>query len=239
MLYSQNGTLRAKVIRNSDVLAITEFFESLKHNGGKCTFCICYRDGSQIEDSSKAVFESNTFSRKSIKSMSFSYVDEVRCNILKLNLSEEVLLAQITNTYELFSVEETWYNATLAQITELIQTISKVGILRRAFYFPFSILSYLLTFCGSVAMMTCVFGFVHGTREESIEYNSVFISDALFFIVVNAVFAAIFAGVVFLYPDMDFDLGTPPNILRKKFRTAIAWIAGTVAIPILLSWIMG
>lgn len=236
MRYFKQGTIRHRIIRYNDVLAIATFLEKIGTDcGGRITFSVDFRDSSTVSSSKINVFSPDMLKRKNIKSIDFEYQDIVNQRTLEIQLTEEYVFSDITNTYRISSSDETWYNATLAQLNELIGTVAKHMWIRHIFDFPQIFAGYFLYWVILCGIMVWPLGFEFGERTEN---AGIFISASAFFILGTFLFAAITLCVYFLFPDMEFRFETPRDITRKRIRKAAIWILGTIAIPIILSMFM-
>lgn len=236
MHYTKNGTIPYKIVKHNDILAIADYFEKLCQNDyGSTTFTIRYYDNTTIEDTNKSIFTSGVFNRKDIKNISFVYESLNHKNYVRLALAEELCFSKITNTYEIISWDEKWYNATLAQITELINTIQNTHRIRRIFGFPGILMSLVAFVLLASFVMDGPLGFDYGEQTES---AVTFIPGSVFYGSIFILFTIIAVVTIFLFPEMEFYLEMPRSNKRKKVRGILLWIIGTIAIPVVLSLII-
>lgn len=237
MRYQKSESIRHRTFRHNDIMAIAAFFEMLVRNeDDEIRFTIHLRDGSSISDTSVKLFHTSSFARKDAKSISFNYRD-IHCkNTLELRIQEEYLFSEITNSFEISSYDENWYNSVLRQLTDFLSTIPKNHLTRRIFNFPAIIVSYFVFLAINAVFMKFLldFDFVYGSSSD-LPSNVIFIPFTAFLMMVTLIFLVIAALVVWLFPDSEFALGTPRNLTRRKIRKGLLWGIGTIAIPIALS----
>lgn len=233
MQYYKSGKICHRIVRYSDIIAIATLFEKLvQQNGGENIFSVLFCDGSAVTDSKQDIFSSDLLCRKDIKLFSFEYMDTCAERKLRIKIREERWYSSITNTYEISSVDEIWYNSVLTQVNELVKTFRKHHWLRRAFDFPAVLATYLLYWAILCGIMMGPLEFEYGERVET---TALFIPTSAFYVVGTILFVCIVAAVYYVFPDMEFDLEMPRSIRRKKIRKSFIWVLGTIMIPIVLS----
>ena len=138
-------------------------------------------------------------------------------------------MAEFTNTYEIRSTDETWFNATLQEISEILSHVQKHNFLRRMFNFPWVIPSYVLYSAAVFGIMHFALGFVYGERPaDHLMENVTFIPASHLYLFRILTFTAITLTICYLYPDVEFALETKRYIRRKKIRKAIVGLIGVI-----------
>lgn len=204
----------------------------VKDHGGKTRYSVSFRDASSVTSKDVNVFSADILRRKDVKTITFSFRDEWMNKSLDVRLAEEFVFSTITNTYDISSTDEDWYNATLSQVNVLLATLPKHIWIRRMFDFPQVILSFAIYWMIAFGLMAWPLGFELGIRTEDAK---IFIPFSGFLLGGIILFAIITLTVYALCPDMEFDFDMPRGISRKRMRKAIGWIMGTIAFPVVLS----
>ncbi len=237
MEYHKQGLIKMRIVKGSDVLEIANFFPKLvSENGGRKEIKINYRDKSSVSLSEKDAFESELLKRKDVESFCFWYCDGNYNKEVKIRIEEESDFFDVTNTYEILSKDENWYNATLAKLEDIISTIPKQPWIRNMLNFPLVILSFILFWVALCGIMIFIFGFEYGIKPHDSE---MFISTGVFVFSGSIIFYLLVYFMHKIFPAVEFDFDNPLSIKRKRIRKAVIWVLGTIAVPVILSTIIG
>lgn len=224
------------IIKNDDITTMTLFLNDLaQQNGGDCTFCITFFDGTVISDNQVASFSSASFIRKEPKEISLAYYSERLTSSVNIRLEETFILTGIENMYEVSSEEEMWFNAACNKLTDIINGIQKKHWFRCLFSFPWIIFSCVIFLLLASLLMVWPLGFEFGEKSQN---AAVFIPISSFVLLCFIVFSIISIFVHWLCPEVEFAFNTHRYIRRKKLRKALGWMFSTILIPIILSIIM-
>lgn len=232
MNYTKNGKLSNRIICKENILEIAALFENLyKENDGKVSFKVVFKDESSISDNTAAVFENYIIKRKDVESIYFGYNDYESHNYVEVRLNETYKFSDITNTYEIRSCDEKWYNATQKQLEDVLFGLPKQNFFRQSFKLPWCLIDFLLFIIGSSYLMKLL-GFEFGELpSKSPNEVKVFIPLSLWVILVVGLFTMLVSVVQYLWPEMEFSLDSPIHIKRKKIRKVLGWIITAIIIP--------
>ena len=234
--YSKEGQLGHRIIKMEDINEIAVFFENLVlENGGENQFRIDFSDKSSLSGDTAGIFAYELFHRKSIDRISFTYKNWKVGNELRLILNEARYFSDITNSYELTSKDEFWFNAVSQQLNDLVSGIRKVSLFRRFFNFPWILVTYVFFQILIACIMALPFGFEFGQKTENVQ---IFIPVILYVILVSLLFIILTVVICFLYPEMEFALDSHRYVTRRKIRSMIGWISSAILIPVLITLIM-
>ena len=215
--YTKKGKLSNRIICKENILEIASFFEKLcKENDSKASFEVIFRDKSSISDDSAAVFENHIIKRKDVETIHFSYSDYKNRNYVEVSLNEAFQFSNITNTYEIRSRDEKWYNAIQKELEDVLIGLPKQNFFRHCFKVPWCLITFILFLIGSSYLMTLL-GFEFGdVPSKSTSEVKVFIPVSLWVMGELGLFTMVVTAVRYLWPEMEFSLDSPMHIKRKK-----------------------
>lgn len=232
MRYHNTKKLSDKIITREDIRDIAAFFEEIaRQNGGACRFSIDFCDATDISDENATVFDSSFFKGKDIKALSFVYQDKNYTKMMKVSLREELAFSDITNTFEITSSDEEWFITTEARLNAIFNGLQDYPIVHRAVRLPILPFTYV-GFQVIVCLIMHLSGFVYGIKPDS--ENVIFIPISRFVFLSVAGFVLIVAAIRWLYPEVEFAFETNKHLKRRKIRKLLAWLLGTIIIPVAL-----
>lgn len=250
MIYSVEKTIRHKVIKKEDIIAIAKFFQTLVDTeGGTFTIAVVLRDKTYLSVVNIEYFSS--YGRKDFHSIRFSYQNKSGDNRLEIYLEEAISWMLSMSTYQISSSDEGWYNAMRSHISDLFTNISRCNWLRMMFDIPLAILGHALFFAIIAIILSGLLGFDYGERpmgahsitgkayDEYVAENSVLFipaRDVYLFSLITWYPSCVF--IRWLYPDVEFSFDSPSDKKRKRIRKIFFWIFSTIIVPVILGLVL-
>jgi len=247
MNYRMEKTIRRKIVKMDDIIAISEFFQNLTENeGGKYEIDIFLWNKTYLSDVGIEYFSS--YGTKDIRSIKFKYQSKVYSNSVSMELEECISWLMTMNKYEIRSSDEKWYNAMRISISDMLKNIQHCNWMRLFFDIPFAVLGHILLLLLISFVLTEFLGFEYGHQPVGARsvsgqpLDSFATENSPIFLPLRDVYSAtmlpwyIVCFVVrWLYPDVEFSFDSLRSRWRKKIRKLFIWIFSTIVIPIALT----
>lgn len=247
MNYRMEKTIRHKIVKMDDIIAISEFFQNLTENeGGKYKINVILWNKTYLFDVGIEYFTS--YGTKDIRSVKFEYQSKGDSNSISMELEECVSWFMTLNRYEICSSDEKWYNAMRISISDMLKNIQHCNWIRLFFDFPLAILGHIFLLLLISFVLTEILGFEYGQQPIGARSISGQPLDAFatenspMFLPLRDVYIATMVpwytmcfAVRWLYPDVEFSFDSLRGRWRKKIRKSSIWIFSTIVIPIVLT----